>query len=264
MTSLNKKILLNRQQHYQDKIDSLQLLMGIGSGANVKHSGEKSVLHLLKSFFKPPYCIFDVGSNVGQYIDLINSELSGFDFFIHSFEPSKYTYQVLYQKEKQNAKIKLNNMGLGNKPRVSKLFFDYQGSGLASQKKRRLDHFNIKFNQSEKVKIETLDNYCKLNKVNEIHLLKIDVEGFELDVLKGASYMLSSKCIHIVTFEFGGCNIDTRTFFQDYFYFFKNLNMNIYRITPSGYLFPIYEYRESYEQFKTTNYIAISYEKMSV
>ena len=62
----------------------------------------------------------------------------------------------------------------------------------------------------------------------------------------------------MVTFEFGGCNIDTRTYFQDFWYFFKDKNMLIYRILPHNRLYKILSYNEMYEQFTTTNYLATS------
>ena len=108
------------------------------------------------------------------------------------------------------------------------------------------------------MEINTIDNYCSENSIDHIHLLKIDIEGHELDALAGAKEMFALKSIDIVTFEFGGCNIDTRTFFQDFWYFFNEANFKIFRITPSGYLHPLKSYKEIYEQFRTTNFIAVS------
>ena len=88
--------------------------------------------------------------------------------------------------------------------------------------------------------------------------MKLDVEGHELDVLRGAVRMLESQKIKMISFEFGSCNLDSRTYFQDFFYFFKEIGMStLFRITPSGYLSPIKEYQEIYEQFRTTNFIAL-------
>lgn len=65
------------------------------------------------------------------------------------------------------------------------------------------------------------------------------------------------KNIKVIQFEFGGCNIDTRTYFQDYWYFFKKNDFSIYRITPLGNMF-IEKYREKDERFITTNFICIN------
>lgn len=161
---------------------------------------------------------------------------------------------------KNHAKHKnifLNNFGLGAKKATATLHYDAKGSGLASLTKRRLEHFKIDFNQSEEVKITTLDEYCKSHNITRIHLLKMDVEGHELDILHGAKDMFAKNAIDIATLEFGGCNIDTRTFFQDFWYFFKEQKMQLYRILPNGTLHKIPVYKELYEQFTTTNFVAI-------
>ncbi len=129
---------------------------------------------------------------------------------------------------------------------------------MASLTKRKLDYFGLDLNHSEKVIVDTLDNYCSENAIDKIHLLNCDVEGHELDVFSGASEMFKKDgAIGIVTFEFGGCNIDTRSFFQDFWYFFEEYRMDIFRITPSEYLQPINSYQEIYEQFRTTKFVAL-------
>ena len=85
--------------------------------------------------------------------------------------------------------------------------------------------------------------------------IKIDVEGHELDVLRGAQKIVAKT--KLIQFEFGGCNIDTRTFFQDFYYFFKQADFKLFRITPKG-LFQIKEYLEEDEYFATTNYLAVN------
>jgi len=66
--------------------------------------------------------------------------------------------------------------------------------------------------------------------------------------------MLHSGSIDFIQFEFGGCNIDSRTYFQDFYYLLKD-NYKIYRIVKDG-IYPINQYREMYEAFITTNYLA--------
>jgi hypothetical protein len=64
--------------------------------------------------------------------------------------------------------------------------------------------------------------------------------------------------VRMVTFEFGGCNIDSRTYVQDFFYFFAAHGMRaMYRILPWGGLDPIPGYRETLEQFRTTNFLVL-------
>jgi FkbM family methyltransferase len=57
---------------------------------------------------------------------------------------------------------------------------------LASLYDRQLDYFGIDYSKSETVKLSTLDDYCEKNSIDRIDFLKMDVEGHELKVLKGA------------------------------------------------------------------------------
>jgi FkbM family methyltransferase len=238
-----------------------QYLLGIGSGSDVSSSGEQAIFRVLKQRIRPPYCIFDVGSNIGQFLQVVLDNIAPADLSIHCFEPGHETFKSLVEFYKTLTKrqgIKLNNIGIGKEQGEGVLHFDRFGSGLASLTKRKLDHHGIDFEKSEKVEIGTIDNYCLENAINQIHLLKIDIEGHELDALVGATRMFETKSIDMVSFEFGGTNIDTRTFFRDFWYFFSGAKMRIFRITPSGYLSPIDAYNEIHEQFAATNFIAVS------
>ena len=106
----------------------------------------------------------------------------------------------------------------------------------------------------EEITLQRFDYYWK-NKNQIIDYIKIDVKGHELYVLEGFGDLINN--VRLIQFEFGGCNIDTRTFFQDYWYYFLDKNFLIYRITPRC-PFLIRNYSEELESFLTTNYIAIN------
>jgi len=234
-----------------------QYLMGIGAGSRVESSGEGAIWRMLRAKVKAnqELCLFDVGANEGQFLEMIAGGLRGVPFCIHAFEPSEKAFTILRQKAGTQPSVILNNFALGREQGKAKLFYEKSGSGLGSLYERRLDHFGIDFTQSATVSVQTLDQYCTEQGIQRIDLLKLDVEGHELEVLRGAQRMFSERRIGIVSFEFGGCNIDSRTFLQDFYYFFKERGMTISRITPSGYLWPIHNYREIDEQFRTTNFL---------
>ena len=254
------KVTGNRiiQRLLENNVLVSQYLMGIGAGSNVACSGEEVVFKMLKRRLDPPYCVFDVGANKGQFLRLLMDNITIDDISVHCFEPGLQTFKTLVLSSRGDKRVKMNNIGLSGKTGEAILHYDSPGSGLASLSNRRLDHFGIGFEGTETVVIDTIDNYSMKNAIDRIHLLKIDIEGHELDALSGAKRMFDNRSVDIVMFEFGGCNIDCRTYFQDFWYFFKNVDMKIYRVTPSGYLSLIESYKEIQEQFRTTNFIAIS------
>jgi FkbM family methyltransferase len=201
-------------------------------------------------------CVFDVGADVGDYLRVVLDGLAGVNVAVHAFEPSGVAFARLSERYNGHPSVRLNNLALADKPGERTPYSDVPGSGVASLTRRRVDHFGVDFACAETVRVTTLDDYCGEHGVQRIDLLKLDVEGHELDVLVGGQRLFSAGGVKIVAFEFGGCSIDTRTFLQDFYYFFRDHRMQIARITPSGHLHPLGEYREIDEQFRTTNFVA--------
>jgi len=228
--------------------------MNIGSGDEVAESGEVHALHfVLKSTRAPaPSVVFDVGANRGDYAAQAINVL-GANTRLYIFEPSKVHYSSL-QKRFPDALV--CEFGFGTFEGTRTLYYDKEGSGLASLYNRNLDWAGIRMDGQETVAVRTIDNFCLENRIAHINLLKLDVEGAELEALRGATKMISSDSIDFVQFEFGGCNIDSRTFFRDFFDLLSSKYV-LNRILVDG-LLPITRYHEKYEIFATTNYLAVN------
>jgi hypothetical protein len=105
----------------------------------------------------------------------------------------------------------------------------------------------------ERIALTTLDSYCAFEGIQKIDFLKIDAEGHDLEVLKGASTMLAEGRITYVQFEFGGANIDSRTFLRD-FVTLLTPRYSLWRLLSDGV--ELLEYSEREEIFITTNFLA--------
>lgn len=229
--------------------------MGIGSGSPASLSGESQILRQIAR--QPGHlCVLDAGANSGQFAELALSILPRQRSELHCFEPAAQAYQLLQQRLSTMPNVRLNQCAVGGKTGRSTLWADAPGSSLASLTQRDISHCGMSFDHSEQVDVITLDEYCASANIPHIHLLKLDVEGHELEALQGAQQLLTNRRIETITFEFGGCNIDTRTFFRDFWRFFEQHSMRLYRITPSGHCSAIVEYGESLEKFRVSNYIA--------
>ena len=203
-----------------------------------------------------PLIFIDIGAHVGDYTNEILRRYPNINAFL--FEPSSVNKPILEKQFSTLPNVSINSCALSNNDGKQSLYYDKAGSVLASLTNRRLEHFNIDMNNNETVDIKRFDTFWKTTKYNEhtiIDYVKIDVEGWELSVLQGFGELINN--MRVIQFEFGGSNIDTRTFFQDFWYFFKGLNFALYRITPNGIL-PMREYSEHDEFFSTTNYIAVN------
>jgi len=229
-----------------------QLAQGKGGGTSTVDFETSTIISLLNIENAIDYTFFDVGANRGDWTASLLKRIPSAK--VHLFEPSKRAFNDLNRRFYGLDQLTLVNKALGKYNGEATLFSDTEGSVLSSLSQRRLDHFGITFQEKEQIAIMTLDDYCEQYAVYP-DVIKLDVEGHELDVLIGAESAL--EYCKIVQFEFGGCNIDSRTYFQDFFYFFKHKGFDISRLK-NGTLVPVDSYREIDETFSTTNYFAFN------
>ncbi|MBD2699761.1 FkbM family methyltransferase [Spirosoma sp. BT702] len=229
--------------------------MNYGGGSFTDDSGEKNVIQYVarKTADQPePVVVFDVGANVGSYARMVLNGL-GNRAMIHCFEPSQATYQTL-KTNVPEPNVKKHNLGLSDQAGELALYTDAAQSGMTSVYQRDLQHINVSFAQNEVAVFSTVDEFSAAQNIRQIDLLKIDVEGHELAVLKGARQMIDEQRIRFIQFEFGGTSIDSRTYFRD-FWRLLSPNYTLYRIVGNG-LRRIDAYSEFLEIFVTVNFLA--------
>ena len=237
----------------QPVLGSIERLMqdaqGKGWGAATLSNEVRAIKELLGDSLEPSVA-FDVGANNGEWAEVFHSIFPKAK--IHCFEPSSKASESLTARFTDNPSIVLENTALSNENGEETLWFDSPGSGLASLIKRDLSQFGIEYSSSELVRVTTLDSYCSKYGVLPV-VIKLDIEGNELKALKGGESILET--VQVIQFEFGGTNIDSRTYFRDFFQFLSTRGFQIYRLGPRG-LTLIKMAREEDEIFRVTNYFA--------
>lgn len=146
----------------------------------------------LLHFVKKEDLFFDVGSNLGHYSLL----LSGIkDCYSYAFEPVPDTFKQLKRNIELNglqSKIDYHNIGFAE--HEDTLFFTTHRGTM-----NRIA--NQKTESSVAVRVTTLDEFCR-QEIKIPTVLKIDVEGFEYFVIKGASALLSRPELKVILIEF--------------------------------------------------------------
>lgn len=238
-----------------ERLHKLSLLgMNISAEPDIFSSGELYALQIYRHLLAdvPNPILFDAGANSGEYaIEYCKIFPKGAVF---CFEPSAATFALLQKNISSYQQIVPINLGLGDTEQSATLFADTEGSGLASLLPSP-DFHAIHLSQSETISLTTINTFCKLHNIQHIHLLKLDIEGYELKALTGAKELLSAGSIDIIQFEFGYANINAGTYFRT-FYELLSPNYAIFRILKNG-LRHIPRYSEVTEQFLLTNFCAI-------
>jgi FkbM family methyltransferase len=223
--------------------------MNYGLGGMVESSGEMFAINYVKQNTGYPV-IFDVGANRGQYLQGLIS-VFGSKADIYSFEPSSSGFTELQQYKSKS--VHPYQLALSDQPGELTLNFDNEGSVFASVHNQDEAVIQKSLTKHEVITATTIDDFCRENNIHTIEFLKIDVEGHELSVLKGASNLLKEGRIKYIQFEFGPSSMAARTYMRD---FYKILpNYDIYRILNDG-LQPM-KYDVMKEIFLTSNYFAI-------
>jgi FkbM family methyltransferase len=170
--------------------------------------------------------LFDVGANTGQTRNWFRFHVP--KATIYCFEPVQSTFEQLKANAKGDANCILENQALGNE-QGTKTIRLFEGDMTVLNSLREDVMNNTKGAKEETITVTTLDAYCKARHIQKIDLLKIDTEGFEINVLKGAEEMLQNGSISFVYCEVGFQSSNQRnTYFpmltdffaaRDYYFF---------------------------------------------
>jgi FkbM family methyltransferase len=199
--------------------------------------------------------VFDVGAHRGEWTRELLRQAPGIAE-VHCFEPSASHWPEIAAIG--DPRVRLVQAAVADSVGEAVLYSTEPGSVLASLTARDLSHMGLTFEHTERVRTLTLDSYLQSGAIERVDYLKLDVEGHELAALRGADAALRRKAINALSFEFGGCNIDTRVFFRDFWKLLTGHGYSLYRLAPRRRLWPVESYSEEAESFLFANYVALS------
>lgn len=158
---------------------------------------DPKVTWVLRQVLKPGDIVFDVGANLGL-LSLLTAKLVGPAGHIHAFEPNPELCRLFEATVLHNSltNVTLHPFALGASEGSLNLHIPTSNSGAAS-----LIHTSRPDTYVRSVPVKRLDDVTFQEPILKIALLKIDVEGFELEVLKGAQRILENIHPETILFE---------------------------------------------------------------
>ncbi len=217
-------------------------------GTNFARNGERTALERLKP--ARLRLAFDVGANVGHWSEAVAGLWP--DAQIHAFEVAPQTFAELEARLAPLAdRVRCHRLGLSDRIGPQPMYYFPDAPQLSSDTRRHVEQRAVEF----EAELTTLDAFCRAESIDAIDFLKIDVEGVEHRVLKGAAETLAQRRVKLLQFEYGAFSIDTRFLLKDFFGVLGG-HFDIGKIYPTYVEFRDYDWRD--EDFRFANYLCVS------
>ncbi|MGL4649292.1 MAG: FkbM family methyltransferase [Caldilineaceae bacterium] len=233
----------------------LAILQGKGAGSGWGLLGEAEAAARQIRTAQP--LIVDVGANLGHWSLALDALLASLHPCYLLIEPSPHCQAALQRLPLRCFEVV--QAAAGDHDGEAELLSERAASEAASLHERR-----DSFHQSDRppardaVAVRRLDSLTAEREVEFINLLKLDVEGSELEALRGAERLLNEGRIGAIAFEFGSAHINSRVFFHDLWDLLTPLGFAMQRIVPGGGLLPVRAYYEDLEFYRgVSNYLAL-------
>jgi FkbM family methyltransferase len=199
----------------------------------------------------------DVGANIGDwtksFLELAIARQR--KAHIHSFEPCAGTYDSLKANlsvSHFNGQVTCSRLAISSEVGTARFFSigDNQGrNGL---------HPLVNGEKLESIEVQTttLDAYCESLGAQRVHVVKIDTEGHDCNVLAGASRLLNESRVDVIQFEYNYRWIDSRHYLRDAFSILTSAKYQVGKVTPLGV--EVYEsWHPELESFREANYVGL-------
>lgn len=214
--------------------------------------------NLAQKIIKRDDVVFDIGANHGNWSKMILS-LAPLKK-IYCCEPIPDLCQYISQQHHFRKELRIVNGAVTdqvgettfyvyrNNPQVAEMSNLFRRPDV--ERENKIDVFPLQ------VKTITVDHLCEIEKVEQIDFMKVDTEGAEMLVLKGAKQTLEKGILKKIQFEYGGCYQDSKTTLKEVCEYLSGYGFILFRIIPNGLMHMGLRWRNEYENYLHSNYFA--------
>jgi len=199
----------------------------------------------------PVTTIFDVGANKGEWSSrvLTAADVGGKHVRLFAFEPCSATREMLRRRLGPVKSVTISSAALSASQGEADFFSNGAGSGTNSLSA-------TSGTLSERVRLTTLDKFVEENCVEQIRLLKIDTEGFDFNVLVGASVTLLHGRVDVVQFEYNWRWLLNKVSLLDVFNLIKDKPYRLGKLAGEA-IFYFDEWHFELDRYFECNYVLI-------
>ena len=218
-------------------------------------------LGVIERFIYSNGIIFDVGANLGLWATNVFQRKLNCTF--HLFEPSDLLFEKLsfnLQDEINNKMVIVNHQALSDCIKTKPFYYYPKFPGNSSFHQIISSEgppYNLGKPEVSKVTTITLDEYCNRKEISQINFLKIDTEGSEWEVLKGAENLISKGKIDFIQFEYGACYRESNSTLEEVYLFLTKNGYDIFKILPNELKY-IKQFLQEYEDYAWCNFLAVN------
>jgi FkbM family methyltransferase len=199
----------------------------------------------------------DVGANVGDWLGMVRESMRGRTFAALAFEPSRSSFEALEGRFRSEPRITLFNVALASEP-GSLSFFEEPNAGRGST---LVADFMRTHGTTRTVDVTTLDAALRAAVWTRVDLLKIDAEGYDLQVLRGARDLLAAHGAGVVQFEYNRAWQLAGDTLRAAYMLFRANGYRVFVLKRDG-LYTL-NYLRYEEYFEYTNFVAIAPEQLA-
>ena len=176
--------------------------------------------------------VFDVGFHDGTSSDEIFKLRPKAK--VYGFDPSRFGLKSYEERFKDDPRVVFANVALSHEPGELE-FFDYDNMCNSLAARKELPDMNA---TKYTVPVTTLDAYCQETGVEHINMMKIDAEGYDLNVLEGGRDMLAREGVDIFMFEFASGWANTKRYLWEAVDYMEPLPYKLFHLF-NGFLCPL-------------------------